>query len=141
MNPITRMMKRYINMPMKKALPLLFICAILLVSITGCTSSTNTRSSSGGGSPSATVATRTPIATSTPTATPKSTATPTPTVAQRQAPTPTPSGPCNCYGPDLDCKDFPTQGQAQACYNYCKSLTGRDVFGLDRDNDGIACEK
>ncbi len=41
--------------------------------------------------------------------------------------------------PDLDCKDFPTQGQAQACYNYCKSLTGRDVFGLDRDNDGIAC--
>jgi len=36
MNPITKMMKRYINMPLKKALPLLFIYAILLVSITVC---------------------------------------------------------------------------------------------------------
>ncbi len=66
MNPIARMMKRYINMPLKKALPLLFICAILLVSITGCTSSTNTSSSK---TATATVAKATPIATSTPTAT------------------------------------------------------------------------
>lgn len=38
MNPITRMMKRYINLPLKKALPLLFVCVILLtcVGITGC---------------------------------------------------------------------------------------------------------
>jgi len=37
MNPITRMMKRYINMPLKYALPLLFIGALVLVSTTGCT--------------------------------------------------------------------------------------------------------
>jgi hypothetical protein len=36
MDPITRMMKRYINMPLKKALPLLFIGALLLSCTTGC---------------------------------------------------------------------------------------------------------
>jgi len=41
MNPIVRMMKRYIKMPLKKALPLLFISALVLVSTAGCTSSTN----------------------------------------------------------------------------------------------------
>jgi hypothetical protein len=35
------MMKRYINVPLKKALSLLFICALVLVSISGCISSTN----------------------------------------------------------------------------------------------------
>lgn len=34
-------MKRYINMPLRKALPLLFICAILLIGTTGCTTTTN----------------------------------------------------------------------------------------------------
>ena len=56
MNPIAKMMKRYINMPLKKALPLLFICALLLVATTGCTSNTTTQNSSGGGSGSANVA-------------------------------------------------------------------------------------
>jgi hypothetical protein len=42
MNPIARMMKRYIKTPLKYALPLLFIGALVLVSIRGCTSSTNT---------------------------------------------------------------------------------------------------
>jgi hypothetical protein len=56
MNPITRMMKRYINMPLKKALPLLFICALILVATTGCTSNTTTQNSSGGGSGTANVA-------------------------------------------------------------------------------------
>jgi len=39
MNPITKMMKNYVNMPLKKVLPLVCISAILLVSIsiTGCT--------------------------------------------------------------------------------------------------------
>src|SRR5271157_5532239 len=41
MNPITRMMKRYIKTPLKYALPLLFIGSLALVSISGCTSSTN----------------------------------------------------------------------------------------------------
>jgi hypothetical protein len=45
LNPITRMMKRYIKTPLKYALPLLFIGSLVLVSISGCTSSTNTTSS------------------------------------------------------------------------------------------------
>src|SRR5665811_136319 len=46
MDPIARMMKRYIKMPLKYALPLLFIGALVLASTTGCvTSTTNTSSS------------------------------------------------------------------------------------------------
>lgn len=66
-----------------------------------------------------------------PTLTPSPTLTPTAT--------PTPNAPCNCYGPDLDCPGF-AAGQGQACYDYCKSLGLGDVFDLDRDNDGLACE-
>jgi Domain of unknown function (DUF4352) len=55
MNPITRMMKRYINMPLKKALPLLFICSLVLVATMGCTTNTTTQNQSGGGSGTATV--------------------------------------------------------------------------------------
>ena len=40
MNPIARMMKRYIKMPLKYALPLLFIGALVLISTTGCISVT-----------------------------------------------------------------------------------------------------
>jgi hypothetical protein len=57
MNPIIRMMKRYIKMPLKYALPLLFISALVLSATTGCTDSTSP--------------------TATPTATVKATATPT----------------------------------------------------------------
>lgn len=49
-------------------------------------------------------------------------------------------GPCNCAGPDLDCSDFATQAEAQACYEYCLSQGYGDVFRLDRDKDGKACE-
>jgi archaellin len=46
MNLIARMMKRYIKTPLKYALPLLFIGALVLVSTTGCiTTTTNTSSS------------------------------------------------------------------------------------------------
>jgi hypothetical protein len=48
MNPIARMMKRYIKMPLKKALPLLFIGALVLVATTGCTTQNTTQSSGGG---------------------------------------------------------------------------------------------
>jgi len=48
--------------------------------------------------------------------------------------------PCNCSGPDLDCRDFATHAQAQACYEYCKQHGYGDAFGLDADKDGIACE-
>jgi hypothetical protein len=40
MNLIARMMKRYIKTPLKYALPLLFIGALVLVSTAGCTSAT-----------------------------------------------------------------------------------------------------
>lgn len=45
MNPIVRMMKRYINMPLKYALPLLFIGALVLSSTAGCTVSTKNQAS------------------------------------------------------------------------------------------------
>ena len=47
MNPIARMMKRYIKTPLKYALPLLFIGSLALVSISGCTSSTTNNQASG----------------------------------------------------------------------------------------------
>ncbi|NOT05199.1 MAG: hypothetical protein HOP27_11430 [Anaerolineales bacterium] len=47
---------------------------------------------------------------------------------------------CACSG-GLDCKDFATHNQAQACYEYCRSLGLGDVHGLDgNDKDGLACE-
>ena len=50
MNLIVRMMKRYIKTPLKYALPLLFIGALVLVSISGCTSSTTQNANSSGSS-------------------------------------------------------------------------------------------
>lgn len=47
MNPIVRMMKRYIKMPLKYALPLLFIGALVLSATTGCTSPQETTSNVG----------------------------------------------------------------------------------------------
>jgi len=49
-------------------------------------------------------------------------------------------GPCECVGADLDCKDFTTQVEAQACFEYCKSKGYGDIHGLDEDRDGTACE-
>lgn len=49
--------------------------------------------------------------------------------------------PCNCSGPDLDCKDFKTHNAAQACYEHCIALGYGNIFRLDgNDNDGLACE-
>jgi micrococcal nuclease len=50
------------------------------------------------------------------------------------------NAPCDCSGPDLDCPDFGYHTAAQACYNYCVSQGYGDVFRLDRDIDGSACE-
>ncbi len=77
MNPIARMMKRYIKTPLKYALPLLFIGALVLVSVSGCTSPATTSPS-----PTAQQATVTLSPTSqasptaAPTATPAATTTP-----------------------------------------------------------------
>jgi hypothetical protein len=56
MNPIARMMKRYIKTPLKYALPLLFIGSLVLVATTGCVTSNTTQNSSGGGTGAAGVA-------------------------------------------------------------------------------------
>lgn len=54
-------------------------------------------------------------------------------------PTPTPAV-CGCSSDIYNCSDFNTQVEAQACFDYCMEMTGRDVHKLDFDNDGIACE-
>jgi len=47
---------------------------------------------------------------------------------------------CSCNG-GLDCSNFNTHNQAQACFEYCKSLGYGDVHGIDgNDQDGLACE-
>ena len=48
--------------------------------------------------------------------------------------------PCNCSGPDLNCSNFYSHSSAQACYDYCISAGFDDVFGLDGDHNGLACE-
>ena len=47
---------------------------------------------------------------------------------------------CNCRGPDLDCSDFNSQAQAQACFDACQSQGRGDIFRLDGDHDGRVCE-
>ena len=52
-----------------------------------------------------------------------------------------PSGPdCDCSGNRYNCSDFKSQAQAQACYDHCIQVTGRDIHRLDQDRDGRACE-
>ena len=75
--------------------------------------------------------TATTTATMTATATATATVTPTWTVE---------AGPCPCDADVRNCGDFDTQGQAQACFDHCWALTGRDVHRLDQDGDGVACE-
>lgn len=59
-----------------------------------------------------------------------------------RVPTMTPYGytPCDCAGEDVDCPDFATPLQAQACFDYCWARGYRDVFRLDRDKDHQVCE-
>lgn len=82
-----------------------------------------------------------PTATPEPTAT--ATTTPKPTNTPKPSPTPTKAPPGNCTTCAYDaynCSDFNTQKEAQACFDYCYAKTGKDIHGLDFDNDGIACE-
>lgn len=54
------------------------------------------------------------------------------------------AGPCDCNSDeDMDCRDFDTQAQAQACYDYCIQETDRDIFFLDSEDgdlNELACE-
>ena len=58
-----------------------------------------------------------------------------------------------CVSDDLNCSNFDTKGEAQALYDKCATaiksdnahLEGQDVksldvYGLDRDKDGLVCE-
>lgn len=63
--------------------------------------------------------------------------TPLPTAVPQPTSPPTPA--CDCSYDRYNCSDFGTQGEAQACYDYCLPIAG-DIHDLDKDNDGLACE-
>ncbi len=73
-----------------------------------------------------------PISTAAPTSTPR------PTSITASASLLAAECPCD-QGNVLNCPDFLNPAQAQACYLKCGGPT-RDVHGLDRDGDGLACE-
>jgi len=45
---------------------------------------------------------------------------------------------CSCTE-DLNCGDFATQTEAQACFEYCGGIEN-DVHRLDANKDGVVCE-
>ena len=53
--------------------------------------------------------------------------------------TPSPPNGCDPHGPDLDCGDFSTHREAQACF-IAAGGPDRDPHRLDGDGDGLACE-
>ena len=72
---------------------------------------------------------------------PTYTITPTPTITNTPLPpTETRNAVCNCLGPALTCNNFRTQTAAQQCFEYCRSLGYGDIFGLDKNGNGLACE-
>ncbi len=75
----------------------------------------------------------TPVPTFTITLTPTITNTPNPVTA-------TPVGACNCLGKRLSCNSFRTQRQAQACFEFCWNQGYGDIFGLDKNGNGVACD-
>ena len=62
----------------------------------------------------------------------------TPTITR--TPTKTSVPVCDCQGPRLTCNDFRNQTRAQLCFEYCRSLGFGDIFYLDKNNNGLACE-
>lgn len=105
MNPITRMMKRDIKTPLSKTLPLLLICAILLVAIAGCTSPQSNPTPS----PSNVATTPSPKVTASPTASPTkkptTTPTPTPTSQPQKQPPASPAPTSSNAGPFIGSKN------------------------------------
>jgi hypothetical protein len=89
-------------------------------------------------------ATLVPTRVSLPTTVPTHVSTSAPMAATSTSPPPAtePSPPpCSCSGDLYNCGDFGSHSFAQQCYNYCMSIVGYDIHGLDgNDNDGLACE-
>jgi len=50
------------------------------------------------------------------------------------------SGCCDCSGNLYNCSAFESRADAQACFEHCLSLTGRDIHRLDGNGDDEACE-
>lgn len=79
-----------------------------------------------------------------PTPAPTYTITPTPTITRTPTitlyPTRTQQAVCNCLGRRLTCNSFPSQRRAQLCFEYCRSQGYGDIFGLDKNGNGLACE-
>lgn len=73
-----------------------------------------------------------------PTPLPTFTMTLTPTITLTPSKTSKPV--CSCESKRLTCNSFKSQGQAQRCYEYCLSLGYGDIFGLDKNSNGLACE-
>jgi endonuclease YncB( thermonuclease family) len=47
---------------------------------------------------------------------------------------------CTCASNDLDCSNFASAAEAQSCFDTCMEQVGYDVYNLDGDADGVACE-
>jgi endonuclease YncB( thermonuclease family) len=47
---------------------------------------------------------------------------------------------CDCRGADLQCESFATRADAQACFDSCKAQGFGDVFLMDMNKNGLACE-
>jgi endonuclease YncB( thermonuclease family) len=75
----------------------------------------------------------TPVPTFTITLTPTITNTPRPVTA-------TPVGPCDCLSRRLTCNSFRNQRSAQECFEFCWRQGYGDIFGLDKNGNGIACD-
>ena len=50
------------------------------------------------------------------------------------------SASCSCQADTLNCPDFSTYADAQACFDHCVAQGAGDIHRLDQDNDGLACE-
>lgn len=92
--------------------------------------------------------TRTPSPEDTATLTPIPTGTPLPIPTETPSPVNTPTLPptaelyagCTCEADTLNCEDFASQEGAQQCHDYCQSQDSGDIYGLDGDNNGLACD-
>ena len=47
---------------------------------------------------------------------------------------------CDCTADTLECSNFDSQQDAQACHDRCLAVANEDVHGLDEDSDGVVCE-
>jgi endonuclease YncB( thermonuclease family) len=75
----------------------------------------------------------TPVPTFTITLTPTITNTPRPVTA-------TAVGPCSCTNRRLSCNSFSSQRRAQECFEFCWNQGYGDIFGLDKNGNGVACD-